>query len=76
MLLQVIQQPGIDLLAYERVIEQGCANTDGGGTRDHEFNGVARGCDPALSDDGHVMFLRDLVDLVHLEQRDRPARFR
>jgi delta 1-pyrroline-5-carboxylate dehydrogenase len=67
---QVIGNALIDLLQQQRFVKQRRTNTDRTGTGDDEFDGVAGVADPALANDGDMVFTRNLVHLVHLEQGD------
>lgn len=68
--IKIVYDALVDLVADQRVIEQGSADTDAGGAGDQKFDGIFSTDDTALSDDGNVVVFADLVDLVHLQQRD------
>ena len=71
MTLQVIGNPPVDLLAHQRVVEQGRADAHRAGARDDELQCVLGRGDASLADDRDVVFATDLADLVHLQQRHR-----
>ena len=65
--IKIVYDALVDLVADQRVIEQGGTDANGGGAGDQEFNGVIRAGYTALADDGDVVVFADLVDLVHLQ---------
>ena len=71
MAVDVVDDAVIDILAGQRLVEQGCANADGGGAGNKNLDRVARSRDAALSDDRHAMFARHFVHLLHFQQSDR-----
>src|SRR5688500_12570710 len=71
---QVILDSRVHLHRRERVVEQRRAETDRRRSREHELERVVRRHDAALTDDRNAACLALLIDLVDLQQRDRPDR--
>src|SRR5262245_50357680 len=62
--VEVIEHARIDLAAHERVVEQRRSDADRAGAREHEFDRVGGGADPALTDDRNPLLPDGLVHLV------------
>ena len=71
---QVVVNTGVDAFGRQRIVEEGRSQSHRGGAGEQELNGVLRRFDSPLADDGNAPGPRDLVDLVHLQQRDGPDR--
>ncbi len=69
--VKVVDNPLVHLAAHQWIIEQRSTHADSGGTCDEELDSILGGRYPTLANDGNVMCLAGLVDLVHLQQGDR-----
>ena len=65
---QVVFEAGIDGFANQRIVKQRRADPDGSGARQHELDGIGGRRNAALANDWHIVCLRHLVNLVHLQQ--------
>ena len=71
---QILFDARVDLHRRQRVVEQRRADADRRRAGEHELERVVCRLDTALADDRNAARATLLIDLVNLEQRDRPNR--